>query len=292
MRARVPAPVASVRDWLREPSSRAAAVYLAVSTTSAVVSAVVASTSEYSFPHPLVATQLHLVIALAALLAAGLTARLVLLKTTGRRALTGADQPNVFAAVLSQLSATVPSRPFFHYLSTAFEVLVATVASTLAAVLELFAQRTVDPPARPPSLVIHLALSIILLALPTLSSPELADIRRYRHYSFFTEPGFWAQEAVMALCGLANLAATWHLASTTTPLALFSVVALKDTLVLPRAFALLLGNPLDAISQGEATLGAGQQAVVLGLLAGVWALGKASGEATQREDARGRRKEG
>lgn len=81
-------------------------------------------------------------------------------------------------------------------------------------------------------------------------------------------------------------------AQTTTPLALFSVVALKDTLVLPRVFALLLGNPLDAISQGEATLGAGQQAVVLGLLAGVWALGKASGEATQREDARGRRKEG
>lgn len=103
-------------------------------------------------------------------------ARLVLLKMTGRRALTGADQPNVFAAALSQLSAAVPSRPFFHYLSTAFEVLFATVASTLAAVLELFAQRTADPSFWAFTRLLPLPLSLFAASLSSDVAPSVAQL--------------------------------------------------------------------------------------------------------------------
>lgn len=67
--------------------------------------------------------------------------------------------------------------------------------------------------AAPQQLLQHLVFSIILLAIPTLFSAELSDIRRSRHHAFFLEPGFWAQETAMALLSLVGLGSFWHLVS-------------------------------------------------------------------------------
>lgn len=62
-------------------------------------------------------------------------------------------------------------------------------------------------------LLAHLAISITLISIPLFLSTELRDAAESRHYGFFTEPGFCAQETILALCGLANLAAWWQLVS-------------------------------------------------------------------------------
>ncbi|BGP48389.1 hypothetical protein JCM10450v2_004262 [Rhodotorula kratochvilovae] len=144
-------------------------------------------------------------------------------------------------------------------------------------------------PAPPPTLFTHLLFTILLLALPTLVSTELSDIRRSHHHAFLLEPGFWAQEAGMALCGLAGLSAFLHLVHTCAPLPVFALVSTKDLLVLPRMYAALLGNPTDALSLGEPALGGkARAAMLLGL--GVWLL---VGKAEEREgEERGRRKDG
>lgn len=164
-----------------------------------------------------------------------------------------------------------------------------------------------------PSLLGHLALSLLFLTVPSLLSTELTDIRRSRHFTFFLEPGFWARESAVALLSLGGLSAFWHLASvrpfpllshgprsrgpaltpphpsraqTLDPLPTLALVALKDRLVLPQAYHTLLGNPLDGLSLGTALLSERQQIAALVLL-GAWAVVQAVRE--EGADERGAR---
>ncbi|BGP24723.1 vitellogenin [Rhodotorula toruloides] len=143
-------------------------------------------------------------------------------------------------------------------------------------------------PTAPPTIFLHLLLSVLLLALPTALSGELASIRRYRHYGFFAEMGFWLQESVTSLCDLAKLAAFWHLIATCDTLIAFVVVGIKDFL-LPRIFHLLLNNPLDSLAPGEATLSIRQQLFVFALVA-AWVVMSRTGTA-EADGGRGRRRE-
>lgn len=180
--------------------------------------------------------------------------------------------------------------------------------------------RSPSRPSSRPSLLTHLLLSLVLLSIPTLLSTELANIRRSRHHTFFLEPGFWARESAVALLSLIGLSAFWHLASvrlsplssllsraalpaqaltrlvptqTLDPLPTLALVALKDRLVLPRAYHALLGSPLDALERGRALLGERQQVGLLVLIGG-WAVGRAvraEGADGRGAARRGRRKE-
>lgn len=155
------------------------------------------------------------------------------------------------------------------------------------------------PKSEPPlNVLAHLAISIVLLAVPLFLSTEIQETAESRHFGFFAEPGFWAQEIVVSLCGLANLAAWWQLVSVSDkwltnesdtlngfPILLqclalpraFSVVALKDFL-LPYAVHFLLGNPLPPFSANrhlhnhlQTAFSARQQWAALTLY-GVWKL--------------------
>ncbi|GAA5824713.1 hypothetical protein JCM3770_003078 [Rhodotorula araucariae] len=384
--------LAAVRRISGAPPCRAAALYLAVSAASAASAALIGSSSEYRFPHPLVSTQLHLLISLACVAALTLGARIVIRTRGRRRALTG--ETDARSRILDSLASLLPSGPLraiFHPALSPF-ALSAALFSTLASLLETRAHRIADPsffafarllplvlcavlalilpqrlvpaplenaedrvaylllwlvfvagagvsaqagrggwpvalgwaagatgwvlalqagvaesrrdervagedgkegerrrPGPRATLSTHLLLNILLLALPTILSTELSDIRRSRHYAFFLEPGFWVQEAGMALCGLAGLCAFWHLVSTCAPLPVFALVAAKDLLLLPRMYAALLGNPTDALSLGEATLSGRARAVML-LGLGAWLL---AGKAEEGEwEGRDRRKAG
>ncbi|GAA6047577.1 hypothetical protein NBRC10513_004059 [Rhodotorula toruloides] len=386
-----------VRAVLRQSSSRAVAEYLAVSTGAAVVTSVVDSVSEYRFPHPLVSTQLHLLLSLAILIIVCLAARILERIGGGRRALTGtAAHPHSSSPTrtLASLASLLPPPPIASTLWAHLTpyTLTAALCSTLAALLDIRAHRTLDPsfwsfarllpilitafislvsPSRllpssltsagkampgilvaatllggegvsaeggrgawpcaigwalavtgwvaavqtgmeqaeegeadtrraaddssegtsstaPPTIFLHLLLSVLLLAFPTALSGEVASIRRYRHYGFFAEIGFWAQEVVTSLCGLANLAAFWHLISTCDTLTTFLVASIKDYL-LPRIFHSLLDNPLDALSLGEATLSTRQQLFIFALVAALVFMSRMGAE--EEKGSRGRRRE-
>lgn len=62
-----------------------------------------------------------------------------------------------------------------------------------------------------PGLGVHLAAGLGLVAVLLLPSGELSSAAASGHLGFFTEPGFWAQEWGIAVCGLASLAAFWSL---------------------------------------------------------------------------------
>ncbi|BGP32157.1 hypothetical protein JCM10296v2_003937 [Rhodotorula toruloides] len=388
------------RALLMQSSSRAVAGYLAVSIAAAVVTSVVDSVSEYRFPHPLVSTQLHLLLSLAILIVVCLAARLLERIRGGRRVLTGAaapphsSSPARTLASLASLASLLPPPPIASTLWAHLTpyTITAALCSTLAALLDIRAHRTLDPsfwsfarllpipitafitlvsPSRllpssfssvrsavpvlvvaatllggegvsteggrgawacaigwalgvtgwvvavqagmeqaageeaetrratddsnegsrssaPPTIFLHLFLSILLLAFPTALSSELASNRRYRHYGFFTEVGFWLQETVTSLCGLANLAAFWHLITTCDTLTAFLVVGMKD-FSLPRIFHSLLDNPLDSLSLGEATLSIRQQLFIFALIAVLILMSRMGMQ--EEEDGRGRRRE-
>ncbi|GAA5937510.1 hypothetical protein JCM3775_001249 [Rhodotorula graminis] len=390
--SRASAHLASLRRLARRPELRAAAIYLVVQPATAVLAALVGSTSEYRFPHPLVATLLHLALALAALVAASLAA-----KVLRHRRHVPPPRPTLVSSALDSLASILPSRPLSSpepSASCSSRAFLAALSSTLTALAELRAHRTLDPavfaavrlaplvlaplvalvplpppivprslgPARRaeagaalvcgivlgagrgvalegwwdagvvalawavgalgwvlclstagieraevaegfeedglthrrrsssrPSLLVHLLLSLLFLFIPTLLSPELANIRRSRHHTFFLEPGFWARETAAALVSLAGLSAFWHLASTLDPLPTLALVALKDRLVVPCAFNALLGNPLDGLERGRARLSERQQVAALGLL-GAWAVVRALGEREWEDGRGGRRK--
>lgn len=63
----------------------------------------------------------------------------------------------------------------------------------------------------PPTIIYHLVSTLILFVPAMLLSGELLSIYHSGHFGFFTEIGFWFQEIVMALCGLANLLSFWNL---------------------------------------------------------------------------------
>ncbi|BGP08156.1 hypothetical protein JCM10049v2_004002 [Rhodotorula toruloides] len=388
---------APVRAVLRQSSSRAVVGYLAVSTGAASVTSVVDSVSEYRFPHPLVSTQLHLLLSLVVLTVICLAARLLERLGGGRRALTGGAahvHSSSSARLLASLASLLLAPPIASTLWTHLTsyTITAALCSTLAALLDIRAHRTLNPsfwsfarllpilitafvtlvsPARllpspltnartavpglivaatlaggagvsteggrggwpcavgwaiavtgwvlavqtgteqaeegevaarratddsiegssstaPPTIFLHLLLSVLLLALPTALSGEIALIQRYRHYGFFTEIGFWLQEVVTSLCGLANLAAFWHLIANCDALTTFLAVGIKD-FVLPRVFNLLLDNPLDSLSLGEATLSTRQQLFIFALVAALLFMSRLGAE--EGESGRGRRKE-
>ena len=132
----------------------------------------------------------------------------------------------------------------------------------------------------------HLAFSALFLLPPLLLSGEIAAAKSSGHFRYFTEAGFWLQEVVIALSGLASLGAFWGLlevrldslkffASSPAVLttltsseqyldtpAIFVVSALKDFL-LPQLFHLLFGNPLPRQESTGATLSIRQQWVAL-----------------------------
>ncbi|TNY19716.1 Vitellogenin [Rhodotorula diobovata] len=388
------ATLASLHRFVQRPRFRAGAAYLVVSPATAVLSALVGSTSEYRFPHPLVATELHLAIAVVALLSAAFAARTIEQRRGRRR--TPPSGTDLVSRVLDPLASVLPSGPAAQSLSSTFSpfALLATLSSTLASLCEVRAHRIVDPAffafarllpllacavsalalpptllprrlkatgdasihaalwlvvvagwgvtaragrgswpvalgwaagtlgwvlsaqaaayvhsvgggqsaarkragrtrsAAPQQLLQHLVFSIILLAIPTLFSAELSDIRRSRHHAFFLEPGFWAQETAMALLSLVGLGSFWHLVSTCSPLPVFGLVATKDVVILPRLYATLFGNSLDALTQGEALLSEGEQAVLLVLLAGWLFVRAAREEGEELDGGRERWKEG
>lgn len=79
---------------------------------------------------------------------------------------------------------------------------------------------------------------------------------------------------------------------TCSPLPVFGLVATKDVVILPRLYATLFGNPLDALTQGEALLSEGEQAVLLVLLAGWLFVRAAREEGEELDGGRERWKEG
>ncbi|GAA5953954.1 hypothetical protein JCM21900_003064 [Sporobolomyces salmonicolor] len=131
-------------------------------------------------------------------------------------------------------------------------------------------------PSPPPSIFAHLLLSSLLLLPPLLLSGELLAAAKYRHFGFFTEPGFWVQESVMAGCGLAGLAVFWDLVKHVDPLSVFLVIALKD-FITPHLYACVLANPLDSPSPGQAAFSTRQQLVALTVVGGVCAVARRNG---------------
>ncbi|KAM0752869.1 hypothetical protein T439DRAFT_311538 [Meredithblackwellia eburnea MCA 4105] len=97
---------------------------------------------------------------------------------------------------------------------------------------------------RKPSLTIfhYLLLSLLLLIPPLITSDEISNALSSGHFGFFTEPGFWIQELVMAWCGLASLGVFWSMTQVTNPLILFTIVSLKDY-ALPYVYHHIFGNP-------------------------------------------------
>ncbi|GAA5820241.1 hypothetical protein JCM11251_005540 [Rhodosporidiobolus azoricus] len=156
-------------------------------------------------------------------------------------------------------------------------------------------------PSLPSLLLNHLLLSLAFL-LPLLLFPfspfatELASIRRYRHYSFFTEVGFWAQEAGMAACQLVRLAVFLNLAVTASPPTTLLLPSLSSLLLRPLLTHLIFGNPLSGnrvpslYLGGEGWVGEWTQVAVVGGVGG-WAVWEGIRE-RERRGRGGRRKEG
>ncbi|GAA5918077.1 hypothetical protein JCM6882_004981 [Rhodosporidiobolus microsporus] len=174
--------------------------------------------------------------------------------------------------------------------------------------LEKVDERRGSPPSPslPSLLLTHLLLTLLLLPLLSLSplSHELAAIRRYRHYGFFTEPGFWAQEGGMAACEVVRLGAFLNLvkSSPSSLLPCLSLPAVSSLLLRPLLTHLLFGNPLASDSEpmhrgGGRGLGEWAQLGLVGVTTG-WAVSEGGGAGEGEEegrkcgDGRRRRKEG
>lgn len=138
--------------------------------------------------------------------------------------------------------------------------------------------------------MVHLYLCTLLLLPPLVLSQEISNAASSGHFGFFTEVGFWLQEIVMALAGLASLGAFWALLKvgrisnghpmviviihhrTHIPLlrtsqhleppTVFLVVGLKD-FFLPFLFSFLFGNPLPTKDVSGSKLSAVQQLLAL-----------------------------
>ncbi|KAI5481882.1 60S ribosomal protein l35 [Pseudohyphozyma bogoriensis] len=100
-----------------------------------------------------------------------------------------------------------------------------------------------DAQKSPPTLMLYLTLATLLLVPPLILSGEFASASKSGHLGFFTEPCFWAQELVMAWCGLASLGAFWGLIKHLDPLALFVTVGLKDA-AMPYFYSFFFNNLL------------------------------------------------
>ncbi|KAK4053898.1 hypothetical protein OIO90_003735 [Microbotryomycetes sp. JL221] len=109
-------------------------------------------------------------------------------------------------------------------------------------------------------LFIHLVTVMSMLLVPLMISGEIRSAQRSNHFGFFTEIGFWLQEAGITFCGLATLAAFYNMVQSTPPVISALTACFKDFL-LPQAFALTLGNPLT--SSSEAVLSLQMQWVLL-----------------------------
>ncbi|GAA5856722.1 hypothetical protein JCM8547_008808 [Rhodosporidiobolus lusitaniae] len=130
-----------------------------------------------------------------------------------------------------------------------------------------------------PILTTHLLLSLALLLLPLLFlpnlSPELSLISKSHHWSFFSSPGFWAQEAGMALCEL-----------TLPPPTVFSLSATSYLYIRPLIANWAFGNPLDLLELGgEGVLGRKAQGGWL-MSVGGWAV--YGGEEVERKGVKGK----
>ncbi|GAA5858191.1 hypothetical protein JCM1840_001079 [Sporobolomyces johnsonii] len=373
---------------LKPREIQAVLAYLVISSLASVAGSVVGSFSEYRLPYPLLTTELHLLLALAALTAVQSVARTLQGRPITRRLLTtvssksSTDAPASTAPPSDDTSSasflSSQLRPLAALADTLSPfTLFAALASTLSSLFEIHARRIADPsfwafarllplfllavlpailpvdvappflaqsqnkaaglvcwvvlaggrgiaavangegwfcgvgwaagvlawvgavqtgfidassgskagvkegsdasaPSSPPSIFAHLLLSSLLLLPPLLLSGELVAAAKYRHFGFFTEPGFWLQEIVMAGCGLVGLAVFWELIKHLDPLSVFLVIALKD-FITPHLYALMLGNPLDSPSPGQATFSTRQQLVALTVVGVVCAVTRRSG---------------
>ncbi|GAA6034067.1 hypothetical protein JCM8097_000675 [Rhodosporidiobolus ruineniae] len=308
-----PAPLASL---VKNRFLRSSLVYLVLAPTSGLLETWIGAQSEYRFPHPLTATVLHLVLALLLLLLS-----LPVLRLVSRRPLTPLRAslhrrrqtllPPLLCALSSLLDlrlSTLCDPPFrsFTRLIPLFLALIlpgtrgGTDLAAAAGGLVLLGGREVSgaaggeawisPPPLTAILIPHLSLTALFLLPPLVFSSELASVRRYRHYGFFTEPGFWVMEVGMAACGLARLAAFFQLVQTlrSSSLPLISLLPAASHLLLqPLLARFFFGNPFDLVTLGgEGTF---SPAVQYGLLLGlagvvVWVGGE--------EGREGRRKEG
>ncbi|ORY89397.1 hypothetical protein BCR35DRAFT_300565 [Leucosporidium creatinivorum] len=143
-----------------------------------------------------------------------------------------------------------------------------------------------------PTILVHLLLCTLLLLPPLVLSQEISNAASSGHFGFFTEVGFWLQEIVMALAGLASLGGFWGLLKHLDPPTIFIVVGLKDFL-LPFLFSFLLGNPLPSKAMTGSKLSDLQQIFAL-LALGAYHLADSWPQAatTSAEQGEGRAKEG